>query len=489
MQKSVFMKGALIVLGLVGMASAQFRYWDVADTSKTPKLLSATGMYANLALNKNLTARVTRFDVNSALWSDATAKMRWVLVKQNTRITFQEKNDYWVYPDSTVFMKNFAVDTVAGDTTTRVLWETRFLILKKEAKDPGAPTKKSDVWYGFSYKWRADQKEADLVPDTGLKASIKWFPKGKAQPAVLKKWIFPPRDKCLECHRTEEASDTLHGRSVLGFFTAQLNMPSPLTPGINQIDDLFNKQILSGIKPANWTNSPRWYGITSTDPAATLEKKSRAYIAANCSGCHGDRGMEVGATFGVDLNYDYYTGTPHMKYEYKTTSWGYGLDTVPPIPVTAEDERFFGAYLVTPGYPQKSVILFRQQSRNQAAADDITGFDPDRNQMPPLASFEVNADAVKVMSDWIANIPKTGAPLSTFRSRLTPLGQPFFQGRNLHLPFSMAQGNPKVEMLGINGRSIVLPRIGNGVYSVPSSAARGIYVLRVGMERFTRYLQ
>jgi hypothetical protein len=293
----------------------------------------------------------------------------------------------------------------------------------------------------------------------------------------MKKWIFPPRDKCLECHRTEEASDTLHGRSVLGFFTAQLNMPSPLTPGVNQIDDLFTKQILSGTKPTNWTNSPRWYGISSTDPAATLEKKSYAYIAANCSGCHGDRGMEVGATFGVDLNYDYYTGNTHMKFENKTTSWGYGLDTLAPLNVDPA--------LVVPGYPQKSVILFRQRSRNTAPADDITGFDPDRNQMPPLATFEINEEAMTVISNWIKSMPPSSIKSTLKRQALL---SPAIQGRTLLIPVGLVNGNPDVSLVGIDGRIHRLSKMGPYAYAIPMNLAKGVYVVRVGVQSWTRYL-
>jgi hypothetical protein len=486
MHKSTFAKGVLGLLGLASLASAQtFKYWDVADGEKAPKTLSATGLYSNIS-TKTLIGAATYFEVNSALWSDATAKKRWFILKPNQKITFKENNDYWDYPDSTVFVKQFAVDTVNGDSTTRVLWETRFLILKKEAQDPNAPTKKVDQWYGFSYQWRADQSDADLVPDTGKKATILWYPTGKGpgKTPVKKKWIFPDRTKCLECHRTE-MPDTIHGRSVLGFFTAQLNMPSPLTPGINQIEDFFQKGRFQGTKPADYAKSPRWYGLKSTDPNATLEKKARSYIASNCSGCHGDRGKVVGATFGVDLNYDYFLGTPRMVFEYKNVNWAYGLDN--PDAGEPADHPTKGVYLVTPGYPEKSVILYRQISRNTTPADSLTGFDPDANQMPPLASFEVNNEAVQVISDWIKSLPQRPNTGISGRSRQAVLA-PTVQGRNLILPPAMIPGNPRVSLAGVDGRVHRLIKTGPGVYLIPAHIPRGIYMVRVGIQSFTRYV-
>ena len=184
MQKSVFTKGILFLLGLVGLASAQsFNYWDPSDTAqKPPATLSATGLYVNLNANKNMIAAVQAFEVNSALWSDGSHKKRWFLLKPGTSIGFKEKVDYWDYPDSAVFIKNFSIDTITGDTLSRVLWETRFLILKKRAIDPAAPAKKTDQWYGFSYKWRKDQKDADLVADTASRPRSSIIPRARPSP-------------------------------------------------------------------------------------------------------------------------------------------------------------------------------------------------------------------------------------------------------------------------------------------------------------------
>ena len=269
-----------------------------------------------------------------------------------------------------------------------------------------------------------------------------------------------------------------------------------LPDNTNQLENFFTKNLLKGTKPANWDASPRWYGIDSKEVAtvATLEKKSRAYIAANCSGCHGDRGKELGATFGVDLNFDYFDVTPHQELNYHETSWFYGLDTV--APVIDGSDRFAGVHEITPGYPQKSVILLRQRSRNLVSPDDPdstlrpTAFDPDRNQMPPLASFEVNEPAMKVISDWIASIPKTGRPeVGLARGILRQaLQSPTIQGRTLLLPPSLAGLNERVTMLGISGRTMVLSKMGYGAYAIPMSAPAGIYIIKVGARNYTKYL-
>lgn len=89
------------------------------------------------------------FEVNSPLWSDGSSKKRWVILKAGTSIGYRELDDYWDYPDGAVFVKEFAIDTVAGDSATRVVWETRFLINKKERLDPGS-SRLTDRWHGIA---------------------------------------------------------------------------------------------------------------------------------------------------------------------------------------------------------------------------------------------------------------------------------------------------------------------------------------------------
>jgi hypothetical protein len=484
MEKPVLSRSVIFVLGLAGLASAQFKYWDPADPSQAPALISATGLYPNLPARKTLLASAVYYDVNAALWSDGSAKRRWVLLKPGTAITFDEKGDYWGYPDSTVFIKDFAIDTVAGDTTTRVLYETRLLILKKEATDPGNPARLDDKWYGFSYKWRKDQKEADLVPDTGLKTSIRWYPKGKSQPSALKKWFFPSRRQCLACHNSD-AQDTLHGRTVLGFFTAQLNMPSPLNPGTNQLEDFFtHRKILKGDRPADFTRSPKWVGLDAVDAQdpKLLEKKAYSYIAANCSGCHGARGNALGITQVDHLDFDFHTGVSPMQFAYKEVSKSFGLDK----PGEPADDPFKGVYLVNPGHPGKSVLLYRQTVRNRMAPDSVLAYDSERDQMPPLATYEVNAEAIAVLTQWIESLPQTGSAVRP-GSRQALLS-PTFSGRTLRLPPGLMKDEARVSMTDLRGRNQELKKVGRGLYAIPASLPAGLYIIRVGALNFTRYL-
>lgn len=485
---------AILLLALCALATSatpplaqEFRHWNLSDTSEVPRTLSATGLYTDIAARRVIPS-ATPYEVNSALWSDGAAKQRWFILRPGKSIGFREKDDYWDYPDSTVFVKQFALDTLPGDSSSRVLWETRLLILDKQAPDPGDPSRKTDAWHGFSYKWRPDQSDADLVPDTGLRTTLRVWPEGRDRPSRLKKWVFPSRDACMRCHRSEQSGDT-HARTVLGFFTAQLNRPSATSPGRNQLQDFFTRGLLTGTLPADLGKSPRWYGIDHVDdgkgPPVTAEMKARAYIAANCSGCHGMRGMQVGATFGVNIDYDYHTGVPAMSLEYRPVSWSFGMDTLPPLALDAREEWLWGPYLVTPRFPQKSALLFRQKVRNTEPVGSFSSFDSDRNQMPPMGTFEVDTAAMKVVEEWIAGIPSRAVPAG-IAAVPHAASSPVLRGRELYLPPALLAGNPLVRLRGMDGRGHTLRNVGPGRYAIPSAVPRGVYVLQVGRRSFTR---
>ncbi len=496
----------LLALGLPVLTGAQadpsFRYWNVKDTASIPRTLSATGLYTDIAAaKKTLIANAFHFEVNSALWSDGSAKKRWVLKKGATSIVYNEKSDYWGYPDSSVFVKQFAVDTIPGDTNSRLLVETRFLVSRKDTAfidsttTPGVKkVRMEDIWYGYSYRWDKNQKDAKLVGHRGMDDTIRVYPNGTTNPAVFKKWRFPSRNQCNLCHRVSY-SDTVHGRSVLGFFTAQLNRPHATEPNINQLEYFFAKKVLSGTK-SNWTatTTPRWYGIE--DSTANVDTRARAYIAANCSGCHGRRGMETGGAFGVDFNYDFHTMVPQMEVRHKRIGFTWGLDTVPPFfypkingnNPNAYDSLPIDPALVVPGFPEKSAILYRQTARNTTP----NSWDTHRSQMPPVATFEVNLKATALIAKWIKEMEPLRAPtwngIRTHFSR-SNLKSPAIQGRQVVLPMDLAgPGLVTVSMTGINGRSVVLTQVSRLAYALPGNMTPGVYIIKVNKRAFTTYL-
>jgi hypothetical protein len=193
----------------------------VGYTAAVPRLLSETGIYADIA-SKTTDTSLKYFEINAPLWSDGSAKKRWIILPPGRQLEYVDTTDMFDYPDSTVFVKTFLLDSIAGDSSTRVYWETRLLV-------QGGQT-----WHGFSYKWNKEQTEAHLVSlEEGFDTLFYWRPQGPGGELSYKKWRFPSQRNCATCH-------VQGGREALSFLPAQLKRPSsvhlPGNPGTNQID-------------------------------------------------------------------------------------------------------------------------------------------------------------------------------------------------------------------------------------------------------------
>ncbi len=307
---------ALGVLPLTSFAAVGVQFFN--PLAGAPALLSETGIYSDIGAKKVDTA-LTYFEVNAALWSDGAAKKRWIILPPGTHVTYVDTTDYFDYPNQTIFVKNFYLDTVLNDSATRKYWETRLLVNKED--DNG-----NDVWYGFSYRWRADGSNADNVGSGGLDTVFNFYPNGLSQGLSYKKWAFPSADICSRCHiqGTNEGPHNvmMTARGVLGFFPAQLKRPSPLVPGSHQIDVLFDSGVFVGTPPTATEKLERWKSISETLPPTsqpdlrfrTLDTMARAYIGANCSGCHSLRNMVNGSRAPADLDFNFHRLRPVFEF-------------------------------------------------------------------------------------------------------------------------------------------------------------------------------
>ena len=118
-------------------------------------------------------------------------------------------------------------------------------------------------------------------------------------------------------------------------------------------------------------NSPDKYERLANfyDATEKLEARARAYLHSNCSICHVDAGggnaqMQLEAT----------TARDKMKL----------FDEVP----LHDKFGLLDARLVSPGHPERSVLLHRVKLRG-------------RGQMPQLATSRIDQPAVEMLTEWI----------------------------------------------------------------------------------------
>lgn len=465
---------------------------DSVSKYALPKKFSETGFYSNWS-TKAIDTAAKYFEVNSPLWSDGAHKTRWLILPPGQKIVFDEKTDYYQYPDGATFVKLFQHDTVPGDTTSRIWWETRVIIQKRNAAG-------FEKWYAYSYKWNRNGSEALLIPreeteDSALNRTFKIYPKGKNTPGHTKKWHYPSSQQCLVCHMTRAFKDqdsvVQHGRTILGFLTAQINR-TPKGATANQITQFFDKGLFTWAnkgttKPsvAEIATFPKWMGLTDDTARATLNLRARSYMAANCSGCHGQRGNALGAYNSELPDYDFWDGKSHMFWAKRPVMNDFGVD---------------GMTLLEPGQPNKSLIFFRQKARNNFTVDSLkwvadptssanpakpdTTFNYPQETMPPLGVYEEDTVATKILFQWITNYDTT---FDAVRSRISlhNLRAPIFVGRNILVPPELKGA---VLMTTVDGRSLPLTKVSPTLYSVPLTVRPGIYFIRIGAKAYRQNL-
>ncbi len=223
-----------------------------------PALLSQTGAFANLAtLTPN--PGIVDYEPNVPFWSDYAIKSRWFAIRNLTDTAGFSADGNWSLPTGMVWIKHFDIETTRGVPATRRKLETRILV--KTATDI----------YGLSYKWKADQSDADLVTEEGLSETIP-----SSNP--LQTWRYPSRTECRVCH-------TGVAGFALSFNTRQLNRTHAYgTQTLNQISALSDARTSDGT-PASYFTAGTAPATTNTlpafapaDDAANIPRMARALL-------------------------------------------------------------------------------------------------------------------------------------------------------------------------------------------------------------------
>ncbi|MGC4072303.1 MAG: PQQ-dependent sugar dehydrogenase [Nibricoccus sp.] len=339
--------GDVLIANINNGTVTRLLYNSTPTGTPIPTTLTATGAFSDLA-TLTPAAGIVPYEPNVAFWSDHAKKRRWFSVPAIAdKITFSADGNY-TFPAGTVWVKHFDLELTRGNPSTSRRLETRLLV------------KTSTGLYGVTYRWNAQQTEASLVAEAGENEVITVTENGTPRPQT---WRYPSRSECLQCH-------TPAGGHALSFNTAQLNRSATYngTPA-NQLTALAAAGYFTTATVPSPATLPTL--APADDATASLEKRTRSYLAANCVQCHQPGGAAQGL----------------WDARFSTSTASAGLINGALVNNFSDSAN----RVIAPANTAHSMLLTRISTRGA-------------HQMPPLASNELDTSAINLLTAWIAEL-------------------------------------------------------------------------------------
>jgi mono/diheme cytochrome c family protein len=215
-------------------------------------------------------------------------------------------------------------------------------------------------WTGYTYRWRADQSDADLLTTGATAAYDTVNPATGAATRI--DWTFPTQAQCLNCH-------TLATGRVLGINARQLN-GSHTYQSTGNADNQLRTLNHIGIFSSDIGEAAQYAAMpAATDASASLEARAKSYLDTNCSICHLPGGPTPVA----------------MDLRYSTAVAGMQL-------VGVANQGSVGGVRVAAGNHAGSLLWTRAAS----TAANV--------RMPPLGVQMVDEAGLQVLANWIDSL-------------------------------------------------------------------------------------
>ena len=309
-----------------------------------PKL-SDYGFFATPNAGAAVSDGVRPYDLVNALFSDYAGKHRFVYVPKGQSAAYNP-DKVFDFPVGSVLIKTFAFAPDMRDPAVDEKWiETRLLIHKKEG------------WVAYPYIWNDAQTEAVYSPVGGKQLVNTITPDGRA---VAINYAVPNRNQCKECHSQDKVL------TPIGPTARNLNHVGPA--GVSQLADWVEHGVLASA-PADTPKAPPAFAD------GFLEERARAWLDINCAHCH--RAGGGASNSGLFLGWN------------ETSPTGWGVHKRPTAAGRGSGDNLF---VIEPGKPDQSILLFRVESTEPGL------------MMPELGRTMVDDRAVALLREWIASM-------------------------------------------------------------------------------------
>ena len=311
-----------------------------------PVNLSDTGLFKNLS-DLTPASGLIEYDINIPFWSDTTIKRRWVAIPDGQKIGFSAAGN-WTFPEGSLVVKHFEIDTIEGDPASRRRLETRVLV------------NRSSGWEGYTWRWNTAGTDAVLLAGRESESITITTAAGGSR---TQQYDYPSRTDCLQCHAATEGF-------VLGLHTRQMNRDFDYAPRVdNQLRSLNH----IGYFDSDIGVASQYEAYPDIEDAAIdLTQRAKAYLAVNCAQCH-----QPGGSAPVDMD---------LRFDVELSQMGV-VDVLP----QAGNLGLVEARILSPGIKENSVLWERMGLL-------------DENRMPPLASHVVDSQGLSLIGQWIDSL-------------------------------------------------------------------------------------
>jgi putative heme-binding domain-containing protein len=325
-----------------------------------PTKLSETGVFSS-AKDQIPAPGVVPFVVNSRQWQDGATAEHWVAFPGESFATLHSPpKPIPGMVDWHNFRMHFPKDAVLVRTLSLNRRRLETQLLHFDGID----------WHPYTFAWRDDQTDADLVPADGAEKEVRDGRESRV-------WQFHSRSQCMSCHSS-------WSEYALAFQPEQLNRVG--LGGCNQLAALTElgliRRVAKGkpLTPLDAESAAREPRLA--DPANTsepLEARVRSYLHANCGHCH-----TFGGGGAVDLRLQFNVTVAEMKaVGVRPTRGDFGLPE---------------ADIIKPGDPYASALFFRMSKFG-------------RDRMPHIGSERPDEVGLQLIEEWIAAMNAVAAKM------------------------------------------------------------------------------
>jgi putative heme-binding domain-containing protein len=322
-----------------------------AKSGDFPTKLSQTGLFASVK-DHTPAEGVTRFAINSRQWQDGATAEHWAAFPGLSAATLHSTPKpipgfvYWHN-----FRMHFPKDAVLTRTLSLAGVRLETQLLHYDGVD----------WLPYTYAWRDDQSDADLVAADGGEKEVR-------QGQQTRVWQYHSRSQCMSCHSNQS-------EYALAFLPEQLNRAGP--DGRNQLVALSESGYIrragddgKPLPPFDAASAARQSKLADpADESQPLAARARAYLHANCGHCHSDHGG----------------GSVSLRLQFSTPAAQMNAVGVRP---TRGDFALADAHIIKPGDPYASTLYFRMAKFG-------------RDRMPHIGAELPDDFGLRLIEQWI----------------------------------------------------------------------------------------